>query len=317
MTVSAATTADRRIRELRAAKPAVDAWRPHGTALDEERRPNGTLERALTVFLAGAECPFTCAFCDLWRWTIDGPTPRGALPHQLGAALSSAPNAPADRLKLYNASNFFDTRAVPVDDWPELAALAAPFRGVTVESHATTIGPQVLDFARQLPGRLEVAIGLETIHPRALEQLNKRMTLDRFDRAAEFLAAHNLDLRVFVLLGAPFVPPSESIEWTARTAQYAAARGASTVAIIPVRGGNGELERLEADGDFAPPSLRELESALDACLSPARTVVTADLWDVNRLAGCDSCREERVARMERINRTGRREPPIRCAACAR
>ena len=63
---------DRRIRSLRPLKPAVDPWRAHGTLIEEERRPNGTIERALTVFLAGAECPFTCAFCDLWRWTIDG-----------------------------------------------------------------------------------------------------------------------------------------------------------------------------------------------------------------------------------------------------
>ena len=317
MTVSAATgrAADGRIRGLRPPKPTVDVWRAHGTALDEERRPDGTLERALTVFLAGAECPFTCAFCDLWRWTIDGPTPRGALPHQLREALSSASSPLPERLKLYNASNFFDSRAVPVDDWPELASLAAPFRGVTVESHATTIGPHVLDFARRLPGRLEVAVGLETIHPRALGELNKRMTLDRFDRAAEFLAAHDVDLRVFVLLGAPFVPASESMEWTVRTAHYAAARGASMVAVIPVRGGNGELERLAAEGDFVAPSLRDLEGALDACLSPARTVVTADLWDAERLPGCESCRAERVRRMERINRTGRPEASIRCAAC--
>ena len=67
MTVARAS-ADRRIRALRPAKPTVDAWRAHGTAVDEERRPGGTIERALTVFLAGAECPFTCAFCDLWRW---------------------------------------------------------------------------------------------------------------------------------------------------------------------------------------------------------------------------------------------------------
>ena len=51
----------------------------HGSLVEEERRPDGRIERALTVFLAGAECPFTCSFCDLWRCTIDGPTPPGAL----------------------------------------------------------------------------------------------------------------------------------------------------------------------------------------------------------------------------------------------
>jgi len=56
--------------------------------VEEERAVHG-MERAATVFLAGAECPFTCSFCDLWRWTLDGPTPPGALPAQLSKALES------------------------------------------------------------------------------------------------------------------------------------------------------------------------------------------------------------------------------------
>src|SRR5215831_5182244 len=73
----------RRIRQLRGSKPVVDPWKAHGSVIEDERRPDGKVERALTVFLAGAECPFTCSFCDLWRYTIDGPTPAGALPTQI------------------------------------------------------------------------------------------------------------------------------------------------------------------------------------------------------------------------------------------
>src|SRR5215471_17819340 len=79
----------RRIRQLRGSKPAVDPWKAHGSVIDEERRPDGTLERALTIFLAGAECPFTCSFCDLWRFTIDGSTPAGALPKQIAATIAA------------------------------------------------------------------------------------------------------------------------------------------------------------------------------------------------------------------------------------
>jgi uncharacterized Fe-S cluster-containing MiaB family protein len=182
------------------------------------------LERALTVFLAGAECPFTCSFCDLWRWTIDGPTPPGALPAQLDHALRRLSGPTPQRLKLYNASNFFDRRAVPAADLPRIAQLAEPFAAVTVESHASTIGPLTLEFQAMLSARLEVAVGLETIHPIAAEHLNKRLELPRFDRAAEFLAQHDIDSRVFVLLGAPYIPAAESIEWTVRTVRYAAAR---------------------------------------------------------------------------------------------
>jgi radical SAM enzyme (TIGR01210 family) len=310
-----ASAADLRIRSLRGPKPPVDPWKAHGSLVEDERRPDRVIERALTIFLAGAECPFTCAFCDLWQYTTDGPTPRGAIPKQIEDTLASAAVSSLQRIKLYNASNFFDSRAVPIDDRARIAELCSPIAGVTVESHANTVGPMTLDFARQLSGRLEVAMGLETIHPKSRAHLNKRLDLDRFDRAASFLADHGVELRVFVLLGAPCIPDEESVEWTVRSAEHAAARGAAVVSIIPVRGGNGELERLEALGDFTPPTLRQLEAALDRCRGWSGTVVTADLWDAERLPACDVCRAARVERLRRLNVSGRAEPAVVCREC--
>ena len=285
--------------------------------LDEERTLDG-VERALTVFLAGAECPFTCSFCDLWRYTVDGPTTAGALPLQLARALEPLERPLPERLKLYNASNFFDRRAVPAADVPRLAELAAPFASVTVESHANTIGPLTLEFAALLEARLEVAIGLETIHPLGVARLNKKLELAQFDRAAEFLHSHDIDLRAFVLLGTPHVAPAESVEWTVRTVEYAAARGARRIAIIPVRGGNGELERLQAIGEFVPPTLAQLEHALEQCLAITSSVVTADVWDIDRLPACDACRAERIGRIQSMNLRPIPHPlpPLPCAVCA-
>lgn len=287
----------------------------HGSILEPERRADGTIERALTVFLCGAECPFTCSFCDLWRWTIDGPTPPGALPAQLARVLQSLGHPLPDRLKLYNASNFFDPRAVPAQDVPAIAELAGLFADVTVESHANTIGPRTLELAQQIPGRLEVAIGLETTHPVAVRHLNKRLDLARFDQAACFLADHAIDLRVFVLLGTPYVEPEASVEWAVRTAEYAVRRGATRVSLVPVRGGNGELERLAALGRFLLPTLAQLETAVDRCLGLAPVAVTADLWDVDRLPACAECRPRRIDRLRRLNLTGTPEPPAVCRAC--
>ena len=309
------TTVDQRIRKLRAPKPRVDPWRAHGSLLEEERRPDGTTERALTVFLAGAECPYTCSFCDLWRWTIDGPTPAGALAWQLKEVLDATPPPIPDRVKLYNASNFFDQRAVPVQDLPAIATLAGPFASVTVESHARTVGPRTLELARMLSGNLEVAIGLETTHPVAMEHLNKRLSLTRFAQAAGFLADHAIALRVFVLLNPPYVPAQEIVQWTVRAVEYAVRCGAAVVAIIPVRSGNGEMERLQALGHFTPPTLSALEDALDRCLEFAPAVVTADLWDAQRLATCPGCSSARIERLARLNLTGRAEPRIACSAC--
>jgi radical SAM enzyme (TIGR01210 family) len=310
-----ASASDERIRGLRPSKATVDPYAAHGSVVEEERRLGGAVERTLTVFLAGAECPFTCSFCDLWRYTIDGPTPPGALTRQLRNVLGSIDVTSIDRIKLYNASNFFDTRAVPPEDFSGLAALARDFGGVTVESHASMIGARTLELARAIKGRLEVAVGLETIHPEAAARLNKRLDLARFERAAGFLAGNDIDLRVFVLLGAPHVPVAESVDWTLRTVEYAVERGASIVSVIPVRGGNGELERLQSVGEFNPPTLSDLETVLERCAGLSPAVVTADLWDVERLAVCSDCGEARIARLRRENVTGVIEQRVECETC--
>jgi archaeosine synthase beta-subunit len=310
-----ASAVDRRIRSLRPPKANVGAHRPLSPRLEEERRPDRKIEQALTVFLTGAECPFTCSFCDLWQWTIDGPTPPGSLTIQLETVLQALEGPAPDRLKIYNASNFFDQRAVPSEDLVGIARLATSFEAVTVESHANTIGASTLAFARQISGRLEVAVGLETIHPVAAANLNKRLDLARFDSAARFLSENDVDLRVFVLLGTPYVPAEESVAWTVRTVEHAVERGASVVSIIPVRGGNGEMERLQGLGHFTPPTLLQLEESLDLSLQFTTTVVTADLWDVERLPACEQCRAERVERLRRTNVSGRVEPRISCGVC--
>jgi hypothetical protein len=317
------SAADRRIRQARPPKHPVDPSRVLRTHWEEERTADGRIVPALTLFLAGAECPFTCVFCDLWRSTLDGPTPPGALTAQVERALAAEdPDRLAGaRVKLYNASNFFDPRAVPPGDVEAILPLLAPFARVVVESHPRLVDERCRDLAAALgPGRLEVAMGLETIHPEALPRLGKRMTLADFDRAVERLAAWGVAARAFVLLGAPFVPPAETVEWAVRSAAHAFARGVETVAPIPVRGGRsegGELERLAARGEFTPPTLAQLEAALDGALElagPGR-VAAADLWDAGRLVRCPVCGPARLARLRRINLGGRSEAPVACADC--
>jgi hypothetical protein len=87
------------------------------------------------------------------------------------------------------------------------------------------------------------------------------------------------------------------------------------VSIIPVRGGNGEMERLRELGAFAPPTLAQLEDSLDRCVVPEGAVVTADLWDVDRLSACETCKSSRIERLARVNLTGVSEPRIGCERC--
>jgi radical SAM enzyme (TIGR01210 family) len=265
--------------------------------------------------LTGAECPFTCVYCDLWRGTIDGETSPGAIPAQIRATINNCGDLPGGAaIKLYNHSNFFDARAVPPQDDAGIAELVAPFTCVTVECHPNLIGPRCVEFAARLDGRLEVAMGLETVHPDALAQLNKGMTVADFDRAAGELRRHGIGVRAFVLVSPPFVAPAESVEWAVRSVQHALECGAQHVSLIPVRGGNGIMEELERDGAFVPPTLSQLEDALDHCLSLGG-VVTADLWDVERVSQCRVCASTRRARLARINLSGKPEPRVACAEC--
>ena len=105
-----------------APKLAVDAAQPSGWLREEEQQSDGRRLPTLTVFLAGAECPFDCVFCDLWRHTLDRPTPRGAIPRQIATGLAAAGPPTAGAIKLYNASNFFDPIAVRFHATPQKLA---------------------------------------------------------------------------------------------------------------------------------------------------------------------------------------------------
>ena len=94
------------------------------------------------------------------------------------------------QVKLYNAGSFFDPRAVPPGDYEAIANAVRSFDHIVIESHPSLIGPRLERFLDALspyrdgPPPLEVAMGLETAHPKALERLNKHMTVDGFKRAA-------------------------------------------------------------------------------------------------------------------------------------
>jgi radical SAM enzyme (TIGR01210 family) len=240
--------------------------------------------------------------CDLWAHTLDRRVPTGAISSQIRYALERLP--PSLQIKLYNAGSFFDPQAIPTRDYPGIAASLRGFDRVIVESHPAflsgTRSERCLRFRDLLPGQLEVAVGLETVHPGVLEKLNKRMTLDSFQRAAEFLQRQRIDLRAFILLRPPFLSEVEGVEWACRSLDFAARCGATVCTIIPVRGGNGAMESLGAA--FVPPSLQSLEQAVEHGLSLNCFRVFADLWGIERLFDCD-CSPERAARLRRLNQT--------------
>ena len=315
---------DRFILDRRPPRVAHDPWQVQGVVVEDERSAKGTSVPVATVFLTGRECPWRCVMCDLWKYTIERDTPRGAIPAQIRDARRSLAQShgAVDHIKLYNAGSFFDPHAVPDADYDAIAEALAGCSHVIVESHPSLVGDRtsrLLDSLRHAPTSavtLEVAMGLETAHPEALERLNKRMDVNDFVGAAARLASLSVALRVFLLVNPPFVPADAQDEWLLRSIDVAFAAGASVVSLIPTRTGNGAIDALDG-AEFRSPRLKDLERSFDAGLAhvPAHGRLFVDLWDLRRFAECDACLEARRVRLHTMNLTPQRLPDVSCAAC--
>jgi radical SAM enzyme (TIGR01210 family) len=189
------------------------------------------------------------------------------------------------------------------------------FERVIVECHPALVGESTLRFRDLLAGQLEVAMGLETACPKVLARLNKRMTLGQFRRAAEFLRQNGIALRAFILVQPPFLDETGALHWARRSLDFAFDCGATVASLIPTRPGNGALEALVQQGEFAPPKLRTLEQALDYGVGLRRGRVFADLWGLEKFSDCTACFAARCDRLREVNYTQRITLLTRCGEC--
>jgi hypothetical protein len=299
-----------RILELRPPKPPVDPWKPHAFFVEPECTSAGAVEDVATLFLTNRECPFRCLMCDLWKYTTDERVPIGAIPAQIDHALSRLPTA--RHLKLYNAGNFFDAQAIPPADHERIAEQIAAFHTVIVECHPLLIGERCIAFRDRIRPALQIAMGLETVHPDVLRRLNKGMTTADFARATRFLADNGIGIRAFILLKPPYLDEGEGVEWARRSIDFAFENGVECCSIIPTRAGNGAMERLADNGDFSPPRLESLEQVMEYGLSRRHGRVFADLWDVEKFYDCANCGPRRTARLSTMNLTQTLPPQVVC-----
>jgi radical SAM enzyme (TIGR01210 family) len=194
---------DKWIKALRSVKNQVDPEKPYACLTEKERTSGGDIEDTITVFLTNRECPFTCLMCDLWKNTLDYSLAPGAIPRQIEWVLHHMPST--KHIKLYNSGNFFDIKAIPSEDYQEITHLLSGFLTVIVESHPKLVNDKCLYFNELLKPELQVAIGLETVHPEVLSMLNKRMNLNDFERSVRFLGVNGIQSRAFILLRPPFL----------------------------------------------------------------------------------------------------------------
>lgn len=290
---------DRWIISSRGKKNYVDPRKPYAWLVEKERTVSGRIEDIAIIFLTNRECPFHCLMCDLWKNTTDESVPAGAIPEQIEWALNQMPEV--KHLKLYNSGSFFDRKAISDEDYERIAALVSSFETVIVESHPAFINEKCLLFSNMLKPELQIAIGLETVNPEVLRKLNKRMTLEDFKVSVGFLNQHRIRSRAFVLLRPPFLTESEGIFWAERSIDFAFSAGVECCTVIPVRPGNGAMDRLYETGRFAPPDIHSLETVLEYGIGLNAGRVFADVWDLSLFSRCNKCVDQRTRRLISIN----------------
>lgn len=303
------------IVSLRPPKADVTPWKPNGFFLENERSATGRIVCSAGVLLTNKECPWHCLMCDLWKHTLARTVPLGAIPAQIDFALARL-SAHPEQIKLYNSGSFFDPAAIPSGDYPAIAQRVSFAEHVVVESHPRLVGEKALRFRNLLRGTLEVAMGLETVHPQVLPRLNKRFTLDQFAAACARLRTQDISVRAFVLVKPPFLDDEEAIEWAVKSTRFAFDCGAEIVSLIPTRPGNGALDALMNCGEFSPPSLSILEVSFQQCLQLHAGRVFADTWDLGQFSRCYDCFEERQRRLQAMNLSQAIAPPVICPSCS-
>jgi len=283
----------------RGKKNLVDPQKPYAWLVEKERTALGKIEDIGIIFLTNKECPFHCLMCDLWKNTTDKSVPVGAIPNQIKWALKQMPKV--KHLKLYNNGSFFDKKAIPEEDYENIAILLGQFETIIVESHPEFINDRCLQFDDLIKAKLEVAIGLENIHPDLIEKLNKKMTLNEFKSSVEFLSKNNIKSRAFILLKPPFLSETEAVYWAKQSINFAFQAGVDCCTVIPVRAGNGAMDFLLEKGNFSLPTIQSLESVLEFGIQLNTGRIFADVWDLKLFSKCDKCSNERIRRITDMN----------------
>jgi hypothetical protein len=138
------------------------------------------------------------------------------------------------------------------------------------------------------------------------------MTLEDFENTVKFLAGHEILSRAFILLRPPFLSESEGIFWAERSLDFAFGTGVECCTVIPVRPGNGAMEKLMEMGLYSPPDIRSLEKVLEYGISLHAGRTFADVWDIGLFSSCNQCTNKRINRLTEMNLSQMIPDPVVC-----
>lgn len=166
------------------------------------------------------------------------------------------------------SGSMFDSWEVPEEALLEIFRLvqASKCRSFVCETRAETITEELTDRYVAMLGnkRLSIEIGLESADPWILCYcVNKSLSLDRFVEVIPLLHRHQVASIANIIVGSPFLSPSEAIEDAVMSVRWALSRGVDRCILFPVHVRNLTLAHwLWKRGLYSPPSLWSLVEVL-------------------------------------------------------
>ena len=250
---------DRWILERRARAPrARPRARPTPPSSRTRLAESGEVVPVATIFLTNRECPWRCLMCDLWKNTLAGAgAARRDRARRSARALAALP--PARQRQALQRRELLRRAGDPArggrrDRRCSLRALRARHRRVASRARGRALPASARPPRRAARGGARAGDDPPR-DPSPAQQAHDARRLPA--RPPAFLRDADIALRAFVLVGLPWLPEAEALDWACRSTHFAFDCGASAVSLIPTRAGNGALDALSASGDFAQPGLAQ------------------------------------------------------------
>jgi len=205
-----------------------------------------------------------CTMCDYW---IADPVPSEQMVAAVRAALAKIECEPKV-LRLEVSGSFLDDWEVPPDARRQILQLLSTLENthLVFETHANTVSVEkVLQLAELLRHRrFSIEMGLESANPWILKYcVNKHLQLGRFTKVLKLLKEQQVHSVVNIMIGLPFLSPSEMVLDSVHSINWAFSQGADKCVLFTLNTKPWTLVAwLEEHGMYERPPLWALVDVL-------------------------------------------------------